>query len=164
MNVFRYPSPEWLDASEQQYRALDRFQKALEKITTKIFFNIKADPVWGLEKDLYFGAITEHGFLLELRFFSAAEAKATADFILSAPPAEWKKILRKEEKFLTDFMLGKISLEQGSKVGILGLAPYAGIFIDAITQFSLIFPDEMDEKAGSDFRSYIKDFRNRLCV
>ncbi len=52
---------------------------------------------------------------------------------MAASPQEWKLVLRKEHKFLTDFMLGKIRLEQGSKVGVLGFAPFADTFIDAVT-------------------------------
>ena len=56
---------------------------------------------------------------------------------------KWKSILRKERKFLTDFMLGRLPLVQGSKVGVLSIAPYANTFVDALTQAELQFPDEM---------------------
>jgi hypothetical protein len=83
---------------------------------------------------------------------------------MGATPQEWKKILRKESKFLTDFMLGKISLDLGSKVGVLGLAPYANTFIEALTQVELQFPDEMEASALAEFRSYVSNFRDRLAV
>jgi putative sterol carrier protein len=62
---------------------------------------------------------------------------------MSATPQEWKKILRKENKFLTDFMLGKIKLERGSKVTVLGLAPHAPTLVEALSEIELQFPDEM---------------------
>lgn len=164
MTVYRYPTPEWLEESAKRYRATPRFKQALEKITTKIFFLIRAEPAWGIEQDIVFGAITEKGALLDLRFFSSQEAREQADFIMGATPQEWKNILRKENKFLTDFMLGKISLEHGSKVGVLGLAPYANIFIEALTQVELQFPDEMEAGTLAEFHSYVNNFRNRLAV
>ncbi len=164
MTVYRYPTPEWLEESCKIYQATPKFKKALEKVTTKIFFMIRAEPAWGLDQDITFGAITEKGVLLDLRFFSSQEAREKADFILGATPQEWKKIIRKENKFLTDFMLGKISLEQGSKVGVLGLAPYTNTFIEAITQVELRFPDEMEAGELAEFRSYVSDFRNRSAV
>lgn len=164
MTVYRYPTPEWLEESAKRYRATPRFKQTLEKITTKIFFLIRAEPAWGIEQDIVFGAITEKGALLDLRFFSSQEARELADFIMGATPQEWKKILRKENKFLTDFMLGKISLEHGSKVGVLGLAPYANIFIEALTQVELQFPDEMEAGTLAEFHSYVNNFRNRLAV
>jgi hypothetical protein len=164
MAVYRYPTPEWLEESAKQYRSNPKFQHALEKVTTRIFFLVRAEPEWGLEQDIIFGAITEKGQLLELKFYSSQETREKADFLLGATPQGWKKILRKENKFLTDFMLGKITLEQGSKVGVLGLAPYAGIFIDAITQVELKFPDELEAAELAEFRSYVADFRQRLGV
>jgi hypothetical protein len=164
MTVYRYPTPEWLEESGKIYHSTPRFKQALEKITTKIFFLIRAEPAWGIEQDIIFGAITEKGALIDLRFFSSQEAREKADFIMGATPKQWKKILRKENKFLTDFMLGKISLELGSKVGVLGLAPYANTFIEALTQIELQFPDEMEAGELVEFRNYVSNFRNRLGV
>ena len=164
MTVYRYPTPEWLEESSRHYRASPKFQQALEKITTKIFFLVRADPDWGIEQDIIFGAITEKGALIDLRFFSSQEAWGKADFIMGATPQEWKKVLRKDNKFLTALMLGKISLEHGSKVGAVGLAPYSNTFIEAITQVELQFPDEMSPEELAEFRSYVNNFRVQLGV
>jgi hypothetical protein len=153
-----YCTPEWLEESAKIYRATPRFEKALSKVTTKIFYRITAEPAWGIEEDFIFGAVVEGGVLHELAFFDEAEARERADFIMAATPQEWKMILRKERKFLTDFMTGKITLEQGGKVGVLGLAPYANIFIDALTQVKLTFPDELDQAALEEYRAKLKDF------
>jgi hypothetical protein len=162
MTVVRYPTPEWLEESAKIYRASPEIQNELRKVTTKIFYRIKAEPAWGIDEDLLFGAIVEKGVLHEMGFYSEAAAKQTAEFLMSATPQEWKRILRKESKFLTDFMTGKISLEQGSKTGVLGLAPYAGTFIDALTRVELRFPDEFTPEEVEDFRAYVKEFRERL--
>jgi len=164
MTVYRYPTPEWLEESGKRYRADPKFQQALEKVTVKIFFLIRAEPDWGIEQDIIFGAITEKGALIDLRFFSRQEAWEKADFIMGATPQEWKKVLRKDNKFLTALMLGKISLEHGSKVGAVGLAPYSNTFIEAITQVELQFPDEMSPEELAEFRSYVNNFRVQLGV
>jgi hypothetical protein len=72
--------------------------------------------------------------------------------------------LRKESKFVTDFMLGKITLEQGSKVGVLSIAPHSGTFIDALTQEELEFPDEMSPEELDDYRATMEAFRSELGV
>jgi len=162
MTAVRYPTQEWLDESAKAYRASPKIQEALRKVTTRIFYRIKSDPAWGIEQDLLFGAIVEKGILHDLRFFPEAEAKATAEFIMSATPQEWKKILRKDSKFLTDFMLGKIALEQGSKTGVIGLAPYAPSFIDALTQFELRFPDELTPQELEKLSAELRALRTRL--
>ena len=92
------------------------------------------------------------------------KAHASLATSLNATPEEWKKILRKESKFLTDFMLGRIKLDMGSKVGILGLAPYANTFVDALTQVALQFPDEMSEDELTKYRDYMEEFRANLGV
>jgi hypothetical protein len=164
MPIYRYCTPEWLQVSAESYRSDPRFQQALAKLTLKIFFNVKAEPDWGIDGDIIFGAFVKRGELEELAFFSEKDTKEEAEFLLAATPQEWKKILRKESKFVTDFVLGRIVLEQGSKVGVLGIAHHADTFVDALTQIELQFPDEMTAEELADFRSYVADFRRELGV
>ena len=60
------------------------------------------------------------------------------------------------------FMLGKIKLEHGSKVGVLGVAPHANNLVDALT--SLQFPDELSAEELAQYRSQMEVFRARLGV
>jgi putative sterol carrier protein len=159
-----YCTPEWFEESSRIYRATPRFEGALKKVTTRICYRIAAEPAWGIEKDFVFGVDVTEGVLNDLRFFSEAEAKEKAEFVMAATPQEWKLILRKEHKFLTDFTLGKIKLEQGSKVGVFGLAPYANAFIDALTQVNLKFQDELSPQQLDEYREYASQFRSRLGV
>ena len=157
--MIRYCSPEWLEESARLSRATDRFENAIKKVTAKIFYRITAEPEWGIEKDIIFGAEVDNGKLLELAFFSEAEAKKRADFILSATPQVWKGILRKDKKFISEFMLGKVKLESGSKPGLLKITPYANHFVDALTQFELQFPDEMSTEEVKAYRADLSKFR-----
>lgn len=162
--TIRYCSPEWLEESEKLYQATDHFENALKKVTTKIFYRINAEPAWGIEKDIIFGAEVDAGKLLTLSFFSEAETKNRADFILSATPQVWKGILRKDKKFVSEFMLGKVKLESGSKPGLLKITPYANHFIDALTQFPLQFPDEMSAEEVEAYRADLSGFRETAGV
>ncbi len=159
-----YCTPEWLEESAMIYRATPRLQEALKKVTTRICYRITAEPAWGIDKDFIFGADVTEGALNDMRFFSEAEAKEKAEYVMAATPQEWKLILRKDHKFLTDFTLGKIKLEQGSKVGVFGLAPYANGFIDALTQVGLKFQDELTPQQLDEYRQYASQFRTRLGV
>jgi hypothetical protein len=162
--TIRYCSPEWLEESAKLYLATDRFENALKKVTTKIFYRISAEPAWGIEKDIIFGAEVDAGKLLELSFFSEAESQQRAEFILAATPQVWKEILRKDKKFISEFMLGKIKLESGSKPGLLKITPYANHFVDALTQFELQFPDEMSAEELEAYRTDLSDFREKAGV
>ena len=159
-----YCTPEWLEESARIYRATPRFEEALKKITSRICYRVTAEPAWGIDPDFVFGVVVTAGALDELRIFSEAEAKEKAEFVMAATPQEWKLILRKEHKFLTDFTLGKIKLEQGSKVGVFGLAPYANVFIDALTQVNLKFQDELSPQQLDEYRQYASQFRSKLGV
>jgi len=61
-------------------------------------------------------------------------------------------------------MLGKITLEQGSKPGLLKITPYANHFIDAMTQVELQFQDEMSADELETFRSDLSTFRENTGV
>jgi len=159
-----YCTPEWLEESARVYRTTPRYQEALKRVSTRILYRVTAEPEWGIDSDIIFGADVTKGVLNDLRFYREDEAKLKAEFIMSASPQEWKLILRKEHKFLTDFMLGKIKLEQGSKVGVLGLAPYADSFIDAITQVDLKFQDELTPEQLHDYRQYASQYRMKLGI
>ena len=164
MEKYRYCTPEWLEESKQRTISQPKFQQQLSKLSTKVFYRVRAEADWGIDADIIFGAVVDRGELLELGFYSEQDAKREAEFIMAATPQEWKKILRKENKFLTDFMLGKITLEQGSKVGVLGVAPYANTFVDALTQVNLQFPDEMSPDELEEFRAYVNEFRSEFGV
>jgi hypothetical protein len=164
MTVYRYCTPEWLAESAVRYRQDPSFQERLEKLSLTVCFNVKAEPAWGIEEDIIFGTQVERGELKNLSFYSKERARQEADFILAAKPQEWKRILRKESKFVGDFMTGKITLEQGSKVGVLGLAPHSGAMVDALTQLELQFPDEMSPQELEAYRRDMQTFRKELGV
>jgi len=162
--TIKYCSPEWLEESARLYRDDDRFEDALKKVTAKIFYRITAEPAWGIDDDIIFGAEVEAGKLLELNYFSEAEAQKRADFILAASPQVWKGILRKDKKFISEFMLGKVRMESGSKPALLKITPYANHFVDALTQFELQFQDEMSAEELDAYRADLSEFREKAVV
>jgi hypothetical protein len=153
-----------LEESYRGYQENPRFEEAVKKVTVKVCFRITAEPSWGIDEDIIFGAIIDEGKLLELTFYSEENAKNMADMILSTDPPKWKEILRKENKFITEFMLGRVVQEQGSRVALLKITPYAGHLVDALTQFQLQFPDEMTEVELDAYRADVIEFRQELGV
>ncbi len=159
-----YCTPEWFEESTKINQANPKFQEQLKRLTTRIFFRITAKPEWGIDKDFIFGVFVTKGVITGLRFYNEAEAKEKADFLLAATPEQWKLLLRKEHKFITDFMLGKLKLEKGSIPAVIGIAPYADTFVDALTQVNLIFQDEMTPQQIADYRAYASQFRTKLGI
>ncbi|MDR9458613.1 MAG: hypothetical protein RI591_00510 [Dehalococcoidia bacterium] len=158
MTSYRYLTPEWLEESTKVYHSAPIFEEKLKKLSTRLCYRVKSEPDWGIDRDIIFGTFFDQGKLIKMDYFSE-EGAWSAEYIVSAPPQEWKRILRKESKFLTDYMLKKIVLEQGSHKGILSVAPHASNIVEFLTQVDLQFPDEMSKKELADYRSYIEKFR-----
>ena len=164
MAKVQYCTPEWLEETGQIYADRPEYKEKLKKLSAKVCYRVMAEPAWGIDADILFGAFFDQGDLTRFAFFSEADAKKESEYILSATPQEWKRLLRKEGKFVGDFMLGKIKLEQGSKVGVLSLAPHSGTLIDWLTQVEIQFPDEMSAEEVDAYRSNMADFRKELNV
>ena len=162
MDSVRYCTTEWLEGCFRLFPCQPRFEQELKKLSVSLAFRVLAEPEWAIEKDVIFGGKVENGRLLTLDFLSEGTAKRESEFIMAAPPKIWKKVLRKEDKFLTDFMLGKITLEQGSKVGVLAIAPHANTFVDVLTQIPLLFPDEMTSEEVETYRSDLNKLGQKL--
>ena len=164
MATVQYCTPEWLKETEQIYADRPEYREKLKKLSAKVCYRVMAEPAWGIDADILFGAFFDQGDLTKFAFFSEADARNDSDYILAATPQAWKKLLRKQSKFVGDFMLGKIKLEQGSKVGVLGLAPHSGTLIDWLTQVEIQFPDEMTAEEVEAYRSNMAAFRQELNV
>ncbi|NQU66261.1 MAG: hypothetical protein HQ517_18535, partial [SAR324 cluster bacterium] len=144
------------------YRASSTFEEKLKKISHKMCYRVTADPSWGIDNDIIFGAFFDQGKLLKLELFTEEKAWNEADFILAATPQEWTKILRKQFKFITRFMMQEVKLEKGEKVDILKLAPYSNDMTAAITQTKMQYPDEMSADELEKFRARLKEVNAQL--
>ncbi len=164
MTTFYYCTPEWLKESARAYRSNPKAKEKLKKLSGKMVYRVKAEPSWGIEKDVYFCLFFEQGELIRLELVSEEEGKREAEFLMGATPQAWKKILRKENKFITDFMLGKIKLEKGSKLGVLSVAPHANNVIELLTSVELVFPDELSKDEFELYKANMKSFREELGV
>ena len=96
MTPFYYCTPEWLNESAKLYRLNLQAKEKLKKLSGKMVYRVKAEPLWGIEKDIFFCLFFEQGELIRLELVSEEEGKREAEFIMGATPQSWKKILRKE--------------------------------------------------------------------
>ncbi|MEJ2716749.1 MAG: hypothetical protein P8182_06350 [Deltaproteobacteria bacterium] len=164
MLPYRYCTPEWLEKCASSYRATSEFEEKLKKVSWKFCFRLQAEPACGIDREIIFGAFFDEGKLERIGFFTEEEAVKEGDFLLSAPPQEWKRILRKQGKFTADFMGGKIKLEHGDIKKVVMVAPYANTIVDSITSMELQFPDEMSSEEVEAYRAHMSTFRSELGV
>jgi hypothetical protein len=159
-----YCTPEWLEECSKIYQATPRFQEVMKKLNLTVFFRVTSLPEWGINQDLIFGGTVSHGELSGLKFYNESEARKKGDLILSASPQQWKVLLRKERKFISEFMLGKVKMEKGTIGAVLSVAPYADTFVDALTQVNLIFQDELNPQQLAEYTKYASQFRAKLDI
>jgi hypothetical protein len=164
MTTVQYCTPEWFSEVSRLYPDNPALQNDLAKFSYKVSYKIKAEPAWGIERDIIFAFFVDKGVITRLEFISAEQAADESEFIMTATPQEWKKLLRKEAKFVSEFVLGKVILDKGSKVTVLGVAPYSVPLIKTLTLVDLQFPDEMTSAELEKYRLYQQEFRTRLGV
>jgi putative sterol carrier protein len=164
MTTVQYCTPEWFSEVLNLYPQHPSLQADLAKFSYKVSYKVKAEPAWGIQQDIIFAFYVDKGQITKLGFISAQQADAESEFILTATPQEWKKLLRGESKFVTDFVLGKVILDKGSKVTVLGVAPYSTPLIKTLTLVDLQFPDEMTPAELESYTAYQQEFRVHLGV
>ena len=161
-----YVTPEWVEAIAQNYRDNPENQNKIFKgMTIFLSFRIQADPKFGLDEDIYFGTHLEDGVLQDdSALISKEDSEKKADFILSAPPETWKRVIRKEEGFVSAFMTGKIKLDKGEAPKMIALASKSPAIVELLKQIDTEWPDEMSPQRLDEYKAQVKEFRGRLGV
>ena len=161
-----YATPEWVAEVGKNYRANpDNQNKFFKGMTIFLSFRILADPKFGIDKDIYFCSDVVNGALQDdSALLSKEDAENKSDFILSAPPEMWKKLIKKEQGFVSSFMSGKIKLDKGSKARVIGLASKSGPLIENFYRIDTEWPDEMSPQRLEEYKALVKGFREKLKV
>jgi hypothetical protein len=76
----------------------------------------------------------------------------------------WKKLIKKEQGFVSSFMTGKIKLDKGSRARIIGLASKSGPLIETFYKVDTEWPDEMSPQRLEEYKAQVKGFREKLKV
>jgi putative sterol carrier protein len=161
-----YPTPEWVAAAGENYKANPENQgKIFKGMTIFLSFRIQADPAFGLDQDIDFGTHVIDGVLQDdSTLMSREDSEAKADFILTAPPKIWKRLIKKEEGFISSFMTGKITLAKGEAPKIIALASKSPALVDVFNRVDTEWPDEMSPERLEEYRGQVREFRQRLGV
>jgi putative sterol carrier protein len=157
MTTYIYPSQEWSAASAEGYD--HGFEEKLKNLTGKFSFNIMADPALGIESDLYFFLEIEAGKLQDFAPRTKDFVHENAKFVMNATFATWKEILTEKATFTKKFLLGKIKLEKGSKVGVMGIAPHSATLVKFQNQVDLKYPDDLSDDEVAAYRTKLADDR-----
>lgn len=161
-----YATPEWVEDMGRNYRAdPDNEGKIFKGMTTFLVFRIKADPKFGLDRDIDFGTHIADGVLQDdSTLMSKEDSEQKADFVVSAPPSVWKKVIKKEEGFVSAFMTGKIALDKGEAAKVIALAAKSPAVVECFYKTDTEWPDEMSPERLEEYKAQVKEFRERLGV
>lgn len=161
-----YVTPEWLEAVGESYRANPENEtKIFKGLTIFLTFRVQADTKFGLDEDIDFGTHVVDGILQDdSLLMSREDSEKKADFILTATPRIWKNLICKEEGFISSFMTGKIKLDKGEAPKIIALAAKSPALVDAFNRVDTEWPDEMSPDRLEEYRTQVKEFRERLGV
>lgn len=154
MAQVKYLTPEHLDAITAAFQAPE-VQKALEKLTTKIAWRVKAEPSWGLDQDVIYATEIKAGVTSPLHYVTEAEAKSFAEFFMVAKPDVWKKIDSGKADFATQLTMMKVKLAKGSLMQMMKLAPYSKDMVKATKTVEVRYPDEMSPEELAEYRQNI---------
>ena len=142
MSKFQVFSSAWLEENDRLYKDNKELQDVLKKLTVKMAYRTIADPDWGIDEDILWCTFFEKGELTKMCVLTQAEVDNEADFLLAAKPEVWAKLLRRKAKFGTELTIGRVKVTQGSKLGVMKVAPYSKHVITLLTQADTSFPDE----------------------
>ncbi len=161
-----YVTPEWLEAVGENYRSNpDNETKIFKGMTLFLTFRVQADPKFGLDEAIDFGTHIVDGVLQDDSVLTSKEdSEKKADFILTATPPIWKRLIRKEEGFISSFMTGKITLDKGEAPKVIALASKSPALVDTFYKVDTEWPDDMSPERLEEYRAQVKEFRERLGV
>ena len=161
-----YATPEWVAALGKVYRENPENQsKHFKGMTLFASFRISADPKFGIDRDIYFSLHVKDGVMQDdTMMLSKEDAEAKSDLVFGATPSIWKRLIKKEQGFISLFMTGKIKLDKGDVKRALTIAPKSSVIVDLLNKGGTEWPDEMSPQRLEKYKAQVKEFRERLKV
>jgi putative sterol carrier protein len=161
-----YATPEWVAALGKVYIENPENQsKHFKGMTLFASFRISADPKFGIDRDIYFSLHVKDGVMQDdSMMLSKEDAEAKSDLVFGATPSIWKKLIKKEQGFISLFMTAKIKLDKGDVKRALQIAPKSSVIVELLNKVGTEWPDEMSPQRLEEYKAHVKEFRERLKV
>ena len=111
--AYDFPSPEWAAAYKDAINLNPAYKTAGQDWTHgAVAFVVKADPALRIEEDTALWLDVHQGECRDCRLMTAKEADA-APFVIVAPYALWKLVIKRELDPTKGMMQGKLKLTKG---------------------------------------------------
>jgi putative sterol carrier protein len=138
----RFPSAEWCTAYEKAINASPNYKTAGREWTHgSVAMVVTADPSIGLPEDLGMWLDVHQGVCRACRLVSRDEADK-ASFVLVAPYARWKEVIRKDLDPTKGMMQNKLKLTKGHMPTMVKFVTSNKELVEATTRVPTQFIDE----------------------
>jgi putative sterol carrier protein len=138
-----FPSLEWTLAYKDAINANPGYKKAGKDWTHGVVaMVVKADPALKIEEDLAMWLDVHEGSCRDCKLVPAKEADEKAAFVIVAPYATWKTVIRKEIDPTKAMMQGKLKLTKGHMPTMLKYVNASKELVESTSQVATKFRDE----------------------
>jgi putative sterol carrier protein len=138
----RFPSAEWCSAYEAAINASPGYKAAAREWTHgPVAMVVTAEPSIGLSQDMAMWLDVHQGACRACRLVSRDEAEK-ASFVLVAPYARWKEVIRKDLDPTKGMMQNKLKLTKGHMPTMVKFVTSNKELVDATTRIPTQFMDE----------------------
>jgi putative sterol carrier protein len=138
----RFPSAPWCCAYKDAINASQGYKAAArEWVHGPVAMVVTADPAIGIPHDMAMFLDVHQGECRDCRLVSREEAEA-ASFVLVAPYARWKEVIRKELDPTKGMMQNKLKLTKGHMPTIVKFVTSNRELVEATTRVPTQFVDE----------------------
>ncbi len=137
-----FPSLEWAAAYKDAINANPEYRLHGKDWTHGVVaFVVKADPALRIEKDLGLWLDVHAGECREVKIMTAEEVQAAA-FVIVAPYAMWKSIIKKEIDPIKAMMQNKVKLTKGHMPTIVRYVNSSRQLVESTSRVPTKFRDE----------------------
>lgn len=140
--AYAFPSVEWTQAYKDAINASAGYKKAGKTWTHgTVAMVILADPSVGIKDDVGMLLDVHEGSCRSCKLIGGAEAES-ANFVIKASYAQWKKVLKKEVDPTKALMQGQLKLTKGHMPTMVKYVGASKELVEATSVVATAFPDE----------------------
>lgn len=137
-----FPSQEWCDAYKDAINGNAAYKEGGKDWTHGVVaMVVKAEPSAGIAEDMGMWLDVERGACRACKLVSASEAQ-NASFVIVAPLARWKEVMKGQIDPIKAMMQNKLKLTKGHMPTIVKYVSASRELVTASSRVDTKFPDE----------------------
>ena len=150
-------TPAWIASYEARIRNDAEYRNLAQDWEGSVVIHINAEPLVGLDQDMYLLMDLWHGDCRAVRLVPA-EAGDNGDFVLTAAYGRWRQVMTGELDVVKGLMQGKIKLK-GHLPTIVRYNKAAVRLVELVGGIDTIFMDEMTPEEIASFKPWVAFIR-----